>query len=240
MSEKDGESSGVASRFLGAIKGALFEEEKTPGGTVAGGPGKAAAPAAQAQAPKLGPVVPAAIESSPMAKNMMDIVMSKTTAYTALVEAIQPLAAFIPDEGARYKAAFSIVGKTRTVDQIVQAIDLQHMQTLDAEVQRFKSQAQSQEANEVESRRNEIVALQQSIESANKESERLRQEMENRLAHLAQGVQDANQKIAQKEKEIAEKNAAISRVNADFSSSVEFVKSTLLDARAKVLLHLVG
>lgn len=79
--------------------------------------------------------------SSPMAASLLEQVLSRASAYTALNDALKPLEEIIPDEMTRYRAAFAVIKKNRSLDQVIQAIDLQHMQTLEDESTRFAAQA---------------------------------------------------------------------------------------------------
>lgn len=240
MSQNTSDTNSGFSSFFGAIKGALFEDEAKPGPKVM--------PASEKQLhtssveeKASGPSVKTEVtdeSSSAMTANMMAAVMSKTTAYTALVEAITPLEQFLPDESARYKAAFSIVGKTRTVEQIVHAIDLQHMAALDAEVQRFNAQAQKKEALEIADRQRQIESLQFNINSANEESVRLREQTQARLAELQEMISSDSQKVAKLEAEVAQEATSMTKVAEQFNAAVSATKAMLTDAKAKVLRYL--
>lgn len=239
-------TSGSFSGLFGAIKGALFEED--PKNKTTPKPAQAsAAPSAGAMVPPAssvnnvgGPSLTPSTADNPMVANMMGIVMSKTTAYSALVEAITPLEAFLPDEPSRFKAAFSIVGKTRTVEQIVQAIEMQHLPALDAEIQRFNAQSQTHEKKEISDRQQEIEKLQANIKASNDEAARIRQDMEARLVELQDSALKSGEKIAHMVHEMNEKKAAMALVNEQFNSAVATVKTMLTDAKTKVLRYLAA
>lgn len=230
--------SGLSSLF-GKIKDAVFEEEPK-----AATPPKSSAavqPSAASEFPgAVAPVVSAVPVANPMIEHMMQVVMGKTTAYTALVEAISPLEAFIPDEESRFKAAFSIVGKTRSVEQIVQAIDMQHSQALDAEVQSFNVQAQNREGQEITSRLRDIQDLRAQVESGNQEAARFRKQLEQKIQELEESATANTQKIAQMEREVAAQREEMASVNRQFNEAVSVVKDRLLQARAKVLRYLAA
>jgi chromosome segregation ATPase len=227
---------GMFAGLFGTLKDAIFEEPAAKGkATLAAAP---QAPTVAAGAvPQVGAVAPAQAVN-PMVEAMEQMVMSKTTAYTALVEAISPLEAYIPDEGSRYKAAFATVGKTRTLEQIVQAIDMQHIQALDAESQRFTSQARGQEEAEITTRTREAQTLRTKAEAQITESTRLRAEMEERIAALQASAAGHTREAAAKEQEVSTKRAEIDQVNAQFTQAVAIVKDRLLQAKAKVIKHL--
>lgn len=219
------------SSFFGKLRDVLFEPEPTPGATAAAD--KSAA-TSHAPAPSAAAAVTAANVKNPMVDRMMEVVMEKTTAYTALVEAVTPLEAFIPDEASRYKAAFGIVGKTRTLDQIVQSIDMQHLPALEAESQRFHGQAKNQQDLQINARIREIDALRASVAKVDEERARL----QDRLGQIQQEVETAHKKIAGFESEIAAKRAEIVEVNIRFESALAVVKAQLVEARAKVVRYL--
>lgn len=233
MSNAQGSGRGL----WGVLKDAVWEESKASPAV----PGEA--PQVPMQTPVSAPVAnitpnPGAL--NPMVEKMMTVVMSKTTAYTALVEAIKPLEQYIPDEGARYKAAFAIVGKSRTVEQIIQAIDLQHIVALEGEVQRFSAQVRHKESAEVASRQQIIGELQEKIRASNEEAERLRKQTDARLAELIVITNEAVQQIALNEREIDAENDSIAQSGAQFAAATDAVKGTLQDAKSKVLRYLTA
>lgn len=218
------------SSFFGKIRDVLFEPEPTPGAPAAAAK-SAAVPAPVSVAPAS---AAAAAARNPMVDRMMEVVMEKTTAYTALVEAVTPLEAFIPDEASRYKAAFGIVGKTRTLEQIVQSIDMQHLPALEAESQRFHGQAKNQQDQQITARIREIDSLRGSVAKMDEERARLQE----RLGQIQREVEAAHKKIAGFEGEIAAKRAEIVEVNIRFESALAVVKAQLVEARAKVVRYL--
>jgi hypothetical protein len=219
------------SGFFGKLRDVLFEPEPAPGAPAAAD--KSAA-TSTAPAPSAAAHVAAVKVKNPMVDRMMEVVMEKTTAYTALVEAVTPLEAFIPDEASRYKAAFGIVGKTRTLDQIVQSIDLQHLPALEAESQRFHGQAKNQQDLQINARIREIDSLRASVAKVDEERVRLQE----RLGQIQEEVATAHKKIAGFESEIAAKRAEIVEVNIRFESALAVVKAQLVEARAKVVRYL--
>jgi hypothetical protein len=219
------------SSFFGKLRDVLFEPEATPGAPAVA---DKSAPPAPAPAPTAATSAATPKVKNLMVDRMMEVVMEKTTAYTALVEAVTPLEAFIPDEASRYKAAFGIVGKTRTLEQIVQSIDLQHLPALEAESQRFHGQAKKQQDLQITARIREIDALRASVSKVDEERTRLQE----RLAQIQQEVDGAHKKIAGFESEIAAKRAEIVEVNIRFESALAVVKAQLVEAREKVVRYL--
>lgn len=230
-------SPGAFSGFLGKLRDAVFEEDVQANNTPA--PVQAATPAASDKVPDTS-VASTSAQSNPMTERMMDIAMSKTTAYTALCEALTPLEGFIADEGLRYQAAFSIVGKTRTVVQIVQAIDLQHILMLDAEVQRFDAQASGQQDQEVHVRMREIESMRAQIKTNDNELAQLKKQIEQRLSALQTDNETRNIQITKLEQEVADKREAIELKNRQFKEAIGIAKDRLGQAKAKVLRYLAA
>lgn len=225
MSENDN-SKDDGQGLLAKIKSVLFEPEPP-----------AATTSAAAVTPSAGesinrPVPPAL--NNPMADRMMAIVMDRTTAYTALMEAITPLEGYIADEGSRYKAAFGIVGKTRSLEQIIQSIDMQHLPALEAETQRFQTQASAQQDQQVHARGREMETLRKIITDTEQEQK----QMERRLVQLRQDAANAMEKIGEIEKEMAQKQRDIAQVNQQFEEALATVKGRMVEARTKVLKYL--
>jgi hypothetical protein len=234
-------SPGAFSGFLGKLRDVVFEQDAPENSTPAPPPAQAQ-PATQA-APDTVPntnLASTAAPANPMTERMMDIAMSKTTAYTALCEALTPLEGFIADEGLRYQAAFSIVGKTRTVVQIVQAIDLQHTLSLDAEVQRFEEQASSQQDQEVHVRMREIESVRAQIKTNDHELAQLKKQIEQRMSALQTDNETRNIKITKLEQEVAGKREAIELKNRQFKEAIGIAKDRLVQAKAKVLRYLAA
>jgi hypothetical protein len=258
------DSSSSSGGFFGKLKDVLFEPEpeaKPPAAPPARGSGlppappapapflppltPAAAPAARAAAPMPMPMpasaapAPATAPAAPAARNlmvdrMMELVLEKPSAYTALMEAIHPLEAFIPDEASRYKAAFGIVGKTRTLEQIVKAIDQTHLPTLQTESERFHGQAQNQQELQITARLREIEALRAAVAGAEDERKRI----EARMRQIQLDADVAQQKIRGFEQEIASRRAEIVQINSQFESALMTVRKQLIDAKAKILRYL--
>jgi hypothetical protein len=213
--------------LLAKLKNVLFEPETPP---PQGAASAVAPPGAAPAAPAARPVAAA----NPMAERMMAVVMDRTTAYTALMEAITPLEGYIADEASRYKAAFAIVGKTRSLEQIVQSIDMQHLPALDAETQRFQAQAQAQKDQQVDARNREMDALRTTIANAEQEQKRL----ETRLAQVQQEAATARAKMGKIDQEIAQKQQEIAQVNQQFETALAQVRERLAQAKAKVVKYL--
>lgn len=235
-------STGAFGGFMGALKGALFEDAAEKSNNPANAAVAQKAPIVVPVQGGAAPLAPAnaAPEVNPMVAMMMQSVMGRATAYTALQEALAHLEKYIPDEASRYKAAFDIVGKTRSIEQIVQAIDMQHMEALQNEAQRFTGQAQGKQDQEITARLKEAEALRLRITSAQDEAAHLRKQTEDRLKALDSDIAGCAQSIETIEQQVSANRAAIEGVNAQFNAAVSTVKDHLMQAKAKVLKYLAG
>lgn len=218
------------SKFFDKVKEHLFEDDANPPGSL------------PPSSPLKSDVIPMPhtphLENKQMVDKLMQIVMGKTTAYTALIEAITPLENFISDEKSRYKAAYAIVGKSRSIDQIIQAIDLQHFQTVEDEVQRFKSQIQSREQQNVSKQVKEVEVLREQIDAANNEVQLLRKQIDQKIASFKSEIEIKTNKIISIEQEVASQRESINLINHQFNSAINIVKNNLIQAKEKISLYL--
>lgn len=175
---------------------------------------------------------------NPFQARLMALVMSKTTAYTALIEAVEPLRKFIPVEADCYKAAFDVVGKTRTVDQIVQAIDFQHTPALDEQLSTFKAQAQLQDEQGVSAQQREVTDLQQQLALDNEAIARIRSEADKQIAALTEGVEAKKKSVTTLQSKISEKQASLNLVATQFNEAVSLVREHLAQCKEKVVKYL--
>ncbi|MFL6657121.1 MAG: hypothetical protein ACJ8GW_03540, partial [Massilia sp.] len=121
--------------------------------------------------------------TSPLGAELLALVMNRPTAYSALSEAVDALAAIPMDEATRYRSAFALLRKTqqRTLAQIVQAIDV-HLGLLDAEQERFSLQSAKAEDEQVTSRTAQASDLDADAEEGARQIARLRAETESQIA----------------------------------------------------------
>jgi hypothetical protein len=182
--------------------------------------------------------MPPPLPNSPMTKSLMEQVLGRPTAYTALTEAMAPLEEIIPDEMTRYRAAFAVIKKNRSLDQVIQAIDLQHMQVLEDEMLRFASQAKDKEASDIGARVAEANTLKGNIAAADVQAVKLREEMENRIRTIQDGAQRDRQRLEEIDREVNEKRQAIASVQRQFDGAAVAVKESLLQAKSKILKYL--
>lgn len=236
---------GFGARLLSGLKDLILEEDapnrgkpiddKSPEGS-AGGSSAASPPPLPGTTSK--PPIGTLASNSPLTASLLEQVLNRATAYTALTEAMTPLEEIIPDEMTRYRAAFAVIKKNRSLDQVVQAIDLQHMQILDTEISRFASQAKEKEAQDVDFRLVEERTLKGNIEAAERQAVQLREETEMRIRTLQEGLQRDRLRVEEIAREVAEKRQAIASVQRQFDVAAAAVKQSLVEAKAKILKYL--
>lgn len=239
--EKAGEV-GFGARFFSGLKDLILEEEKP----AANGPTMPKPSSANSTAQGLASGEPAAqVSSQPtsaayssMAASLLEQVLNRATAYTALTDAIKPLEEIIPDEMTRYRAAFAIVKKNRSLDQVLQAIDMQHMQILEDEVTRFAGQAKQKEATDINVLVAEAKTLADNVEAAAQQTIKLREETENRIRIVEEAAQRDRARMDEIERDLLEKRQAIAQVESQFNSAVASVRTSLLQSKAKILKYL--
>ncbi|WP_146204660.1 hypothetical protein [Massilia glaciei] len=248
QNEDGGGEESFGSRFLSGLKGMILEDEVPAKRAPAEAPAAAApAPAAGAAArgnPGQSPSAPApsftapASQDSPMFASLLSVTLARATAYTALTEAMTPLEEIIPDEMTRYRAAFAVIKKNRTLEQVVQAIDLQHMEVLAEEVARFAVQAKSKQFQDVQSRVDESTNLKARIDAANAQVANLRRELEEKVRAIEDGVQRDRQRAAEIDRAVDENQKAIAAVQRQFDAAAAAVRESLTGAKAKILKYL--
>jgi hypothetical protein len=248
--EEKSEDGGFGARLLSGLKDFILEDDSPREKAVAEQPSAKTERAAQTIQPPDVVSKPlsasftypaqmsAAQANSPLTSSLLEQVMSRSSAYTALVEAMTPLEEIIPDEMTRYRAAFAVIKKNRSLDQVIQAIDLQHMQTLEHEISRFASQAKEREAADIDTRVGEEQALKANIEAAERQVVQMREELEQRIRSLQDGVQRDRQRVDAIGREIAEKRQAIAVVQRQFDAAAGSVSHSLQSTKAKILKYL--
>jgi chromosome segregation ATPase len=162
-----------------------------------------------------------------MAQTLLAQVLNRATAYTALTDKLAPLEPIVPDERTRYQAAYALIKGSRTLEQVVQAIDLQHLAALDAEVARFTAQLKDTEQREIEHRGDEVKTLNTRIDALHEQI---------RVAEEA--LQAERDRVADVTRQIDAKRQEIAAVQAQFDTATQQVKTLLEQAKAKVLRHL--
>ena len=222
---------GLGAQLWGAVKVALIDEDPVAVARRAKLQG-ARAPAEAAPAP----AAPAAM--SPMASTLMAQVLAKPTAYTALTEKLEPLERIVLDEHTRYQAAYALIRSSRNVDQIVQAIAMQHVPALEAEAARFAAQLQDKERDEIATRSQELQTLTAGIDAAARQVAGLREDTEARIRQIEAGVARDRERQARLAREVDAKRQELAGVQQQFDAAARAVAQALDAAQATVLRHL--
>lgn len=229
---------GLGAQLWGAVKDALIDEDPVAAARRAKlQGGKASAPAqATAGAAPASPESPGAL--STMAAALLAQVLAKPTAYTALTEKLAPLESIVLDERTRYQAAYALIRNSRTVEQLVQAIDMQHVQALEAESARFAAQLDEKERAEVGARSQELQTLTTAIDAAAQQVARLREDAESRIRQIEATVARDRERQALLTREIDARRHELANVQRQFDGAARSVAQALAAAKATVLRHL--
>ena len=240
MTDTPNRHEGLGSQMWGALKNALTEDDpvatarraKLQGARAHAVPALPLTPGDET-AVKAGPAA-----MSPMAQALLEQVLAKATAYTALTDKLAPLESIIVDERTRYQAAYALIKGSRSVEQVVQSIDMQHLQALDAEAGRFAAQLQDKERAEIGARRTEAQTLTASIDAAQQQVARLRDEVQARVAQIEASVTRDRERLASLTQEIDDKRRELAGVQRQFESAAKAVREALGTARDTVLRYL--
>jgi DNA repair exonuclease SbcCD ATPase subunit len=233
--ETDGKP-GLGAQIWGAMRGALIDEDPIAAARRAKLQAAKAAPEAADAAPAAVPV-PAA-PMSPMAATLLAQVLAKATAYTALTEKLAPLESIVVDERTRYQAAYALIKGSRTVDQVVQAIDMQHLPALEAEAGRFAAQLEDKERREVGARSQELQALTTDIDAAARQVAKLREDADERIRQIEATVARDRERQAQLAREIDDRRQELADVKRQFDAATKSVEHALGAAKATVRRYL--
>lgn len=231
---------GLGAHLWGALKNALTDEDPVAQARRAklqGGKAPAATTLASARdEPAAEPAARAPM--SPMAAALLAQVLSKATAYTALAEKLSPLESIIADERTRYQAAYALIKGSRSVEQVVQSIDMQHMQALEAEAARFATQLREKERAEIGTRSSQAQTLGASIDAAGQEMTRLRVDLDARIQQIEATVARDRERLAEVTQEIDAKRQELAGVQQQFDAAAAAVQEALARAKATVLRYL--
>lgn len=223
---------GLGAQLWGAVKGALVDEDPvaaTRRARLQGG----GTPTDKPQA-----ATPAAAPLSAMATTLLAQVLARPTAYTALTEKLQPLEGIVLDERTRYQAAYALIRSSRSVEQLVQAIDMQHAQALEDETTRFVAQLQDKERSEIGARSQELQVLDARMDAAARQVAALREETEARIGQIEASVARDRERQAQLARELEAKRQELGAVQHQFDAAAAAVAQSLSDARTTLLRHL--
>jgi len=221
---------GLGTQLWGAMKGALIDEDPIVAARRAKLQASAPAPAPADRADTA--------PMSPMAATLMAQVLSKATAYTALTDKLAPLESIVLDERTRYQAAYALIKGSRSVEQVLQAIAMQHVPALEAEAGRFASQLEDKERQEVGTRSRELETLTASVDAAARQVAQLREDTEQRIRQIEAAVARDRERQAQLAREIDAKRQEIVGVQRQFDAATRSVAQALDAAAATVRRHL--
>lgn len=231
----DDNKPGLGAQLWGAVKGALVEEDPVAAARRAKlQAGRA--PVEQADAAPAKAAAPAPM--SAMATTLLAQVLARPTAYTALTEKLEPLERIVLDERTRYQAAYALIRSSRSVDQIVQAIDMQHGQALEDETTRFAAQLQDKERSEIGARSQELQVLDARMDAAARQVATLREETASRIAQIEASVARDRERQALLAREVDAKRQELAAVQRQFDAAAGSVAQALTAAKATLLRHL--
>jgi len=233
---------GIGTRLWGVLKNSLTDEDAIAAARRARlQAGHAAALAARAEVAKAArppEAEPAPQALTPMAQALLGLVLSKATAYTALTEKLGALEGVVADEPTRYRAAYALIRASRTVAQVVQAIDVLHAQALEAEAARFAAQLQDKERAEIGTRTDERQRLETRIAEAARQAQQLREQAESRIREIEEEAARDRERLLQVSREVDARREELARVQGQFDDAAASVKDELARARTRVLRHL--
>jgi len=226
---------GLGAQLWGAVKGVLVEEDPVAAARRA----KLQGGRAQADKPEPASAAPdTPVPMSAMATTLLAQVLARPTAYTALTEKLQPLEGIVLDERTRYQAAYALIKSSRSVDQLVQAIDMQHVQALEGETTRFAAQLQDKECSEIGARSQELQVLDARMDAAARQVATLREDTEARIAQIEAGVARDRERQALLAREVEARRQELAAVQRQFDAAAGSVAQALITAKATLLRHL--
>ncbi len=223
---------GLGAQLWGAVKVALIDEDPVAAARRAKMQG-GRTPAPEAAAPTVAPA-----PMSAMATALLTQVLARQTAYTALTEKLAPLETIVIDERTRYQAAYALIRGSRTVEQVIQAIDMQHLQALESEAGRFAAQLEDKERTEIGARSQELQTLTTNIDAAAQQVARLREDAEARIRQIEATVARDCERQALLAREVDTKRQELADVQRQFDAAAKSVAQALDAAKATVLRYL--
>lgn len=163
-----------------------------------------------------------------MLEQLNAVITKRQTPFTALMESAASLAAFIPDESTRFKAAFAQIsaGGQRSAASFAPAIDL-HLSDIDAEARAFKTMLDKQISEKVDAIKTASAAQRSDGAFLRKRAEQLQVE----AAAALQQASVADQKAQELDNQANIAQLEIDAVAKKFSSTVELVKQGLTSKR---------
>jgi chromosome segregation ATPase len=120
----------------------------------------------------------------------------------------------------------------------VRAIDMQHMQALEAEASRFATQLREKERVEIGARASESQTLSANIDAASQQVVRLRVELDTRIQQIEVAVARDRERLAEVTQEIDAKRQELAGAQQQFDAAAAMVQESLARAKATVLRYL--
>lgn len=199
--------------FFKKVGRLIFEEEAAPDST--GGAVHKTAP---------NPTPASVGVTADLASKLVQTVLGRKSAYTALLDAAEPMKTIIPDEATRFKAAFAVIhaSQQRTIEQVVQAIDV-HVSDLDGEQMRFLQSSK-------EARDKGVAARQADITNSTHRIKSLREEMDRtnkRLVEMAEELRKTEQSVVTLQTELTAEEHKIQSIENEFRSALASAKADL-------------
>jgi len=224
---------GFATRLLHGARDLVWQDD--PVRTTTAEPVREDKPADAAPQPQAAP----AAKPTDMSAELLGVVLSRPTAYSALSEAIDALADIPMDEAMRYRSAFAVLKQTqqRTVEQVLQAIDV-HLGLLDTERTRFAAQSDGAEQEGIAAKAKEIAALNGSVEETNRQILAMRADCEARIRRMQEELTQKQERARTLAREAEQKKQAIANTTRNFETAAEAVQTRLTGDKSKVQRYL--
>lgn len=144
-----------------------------------------------------------------MVEELKKVVTKRVSAFTTLEEKSNAMAAAIPDETQRTRAAFGLLAaEGRSGADIIKAIEM-HVMDVDSEQTRFANAVNAAKQTKSGGIRAEVATLEKSVNADNE-----------LIVKLQSQIVDAQARIATNQQQASEKSAAASVVEAEFDAKV--------------------
>lgn len=155
----------------------------------------------------------------------------RSTAYTALLNGAEKLAAYIPDQTMRFKASFDqIKTEGRGVKEIAAAIEV-HAQDLSSQQMHFIKALDQERAKTV----GECEAELRRLEPANANAQQQIENMEAQIVRLREQISGTTQRQLELQQQVTIENDRIATQKQQFETAMNIVKSEL-DAQKNIIL----
>jgi chromosome segregation ATPase len=166
-----------------------------------------------------------------MVDALQKVVVSKKTAYTALLESSERLRGVIPDDIMRLRAAFATISAEgmRTPQSISDAIDV-HINDINGELMRFKQTSDTAVASKVGVTRSTIA----NIASSNTGRAQTIANLQSQIASLQQSITTDTATATDLTNQADATEAEINATTVRFTTAVDFVKQDLTNKKSQL------